>query len=313
MEAAKAALREQARAQRSALDADDRSHVAMAVAAHFFEQIRLAPETVVAGYWSIGDEIDCRPIMLRLIESGHKVCLPAVEGEDRPLRLRLWEDGAPLFPSGFGTLAPSELAPEVAPQLVLMPLLGFDAHGTRLGYGGGYYDRTLAPSFRPAAPNRTGVFRPGAAVHPAGAARRAARCRRHRSRPAPFRAADAMRVLFLGDVVGRAGRDGVAAMLPGLIDRCRFDLVVVNGENASHGRGLTEPHFRGLREAGADAVTLGDHAFDQRDTLTYIEREPTLLRPLNFAPGTPGRGGDAGGRSERASRAGDQRPGAGCS
>ena len=99
-----------------------------------------------------------------------------------------------------------------------------------------------------------------------------------------------MKLLFLGDVVGRAGRDAVADRLPGLIADYRFDCVVINGENASHGRGLTEQHFQGLRDAGADVVTLGDHAFDQRDTLTYIEREPTLLRPINMAPGTPGRG-----------------------
>src|SRR5690606_795704 len=70
----------------------------------------------------------------------------------------------------------------------------------------------------------------------------------------------------------------------------RFDFVVINGENASHGRGLTEGHFNDLKAAGADVVTLGDHAFDQRDTQSYIEREPTLLRPINLAPGTPGRG-----------------------
>jgi metallophosphoesterase (TIGR00282 family) len=99
-----------------------------------------------------------------------------------------------------------------------------------------------------------------------------------------------MRILFLGDVVGRTGRDAITDRLPGLIERFRFDFVVVNGENASHGRGLTEPHFNGLREAGADVVTLGDHAFDQRDTLSYIAREPTLIRPLNMVAGTPGRG-----------------------
>lgn len=99
-----------------------------------------------------------------------------------------------------------------------------------------------------------------------------------------------MRLLFLGDVVGRSGRDAVAERLPGLIERFHFDFVVVNGENASHGRGLTEPHFNGIKAAGADVVTLGDHAFDQRDTLSYIAREPTLLRPVNFAAGTPGRG-----------------------
>ena len=99
-----------------------------------------------------------------------------------------------------------------------------------------------------------------------------------------------MRLLFLGDVVGRAGRDAVSERLPALVERFGFDFVVVNGENASHGRGLTEPHFQMLRAAGADVVTLGDHAFDQRDTLIYIEREPTLLRPLNMVGGTPGRG-----------------------
>jgi len=99
-----------------------------------------------------------------------------------------------------------------------------------------------------------------------------------------------MRLLFLGDVVGRAGRDAVSERLPGLVRDYRFDFVVVNGENASHGKGLTEPHFNELRAAGADVVTLGDHAFDQRDTQSFIAREPTLLRPVNMAQGAPGRG-----------------------
>lgn len=99
-----------------------------------------------------------------------------------------------------------------------------------------------------------------------------------------------MRLLFLGDVVGRAGREAVSYRLPGLIERHGFDFVVVNGENASHGRGLTQGHFAEIKAAGADVVTLGDHAFDQRDTLSYIVREETLLRPLNMAEGTPGRG-----------------------
>jgi len=99
-----------------------------------------------------------------------------------------------------------------------------------------------------------------------------------------------MRLLFLGDVMGRSGRDAVSERLPDLIARYKFDFVAINGENASHGRGLTESHYADLRVAGADAVTLGDHAWDQRDTLTYIEREPALLRPINFTPGAPGRG-----------------------
>jgi 2',3'-cyclic-nucleotide 2'-phosphodiesterase len=99
-----------------------------------------------------------------------------------------------------------------------------------------------------------------------------------------------MKLLFLGDVVGRSGRDAVTDRLPGIIAKHGFDFVVINGENASHGRGLTEGHFNDLKAAGADVVTLGDHAFDQRDTLSYIAREPTLIRPVNMPEGTPGRG-----------------------
>jgi metallophosphoesterase (TIGR00282 family) len=99
-----------------------------------------------------------------------------------------------------------------------------------------------------------------------------------------------MRLLFLGDVVGRAGRDAITERLPGVIAEYGFDFVTINGENASHGRGLTEGHFTELKAAGADAVTLGDHAWDQRDTQSFIAREPTLLRPINMAPGTPGAG-----------------------
>ena len=99
-----------------------------------------------------------------------------------------------------------------------------------------------------------------------------------------------MKLLFLGDVMGKTGRTAIAERLPGLRSEWGLDFVVVNGENASHGRGLTEGHFQALRDAGADVVTLGDHAFDQRDTLSYIAREPTLIRPINMAEGTPGRG-----------------------
>ncbi|UXN75002.1 TIGR00282 family metallophosphoesterase [Devosia sp. A8/3-2] len=99
-----------------------------------------------------------------------------------------------------------------------------------------------------------------------------------------------MKFLFLGDVMGRSGHDAINERLPGIIERYGFDFVVVNGENASHGKGLTEPHFNAIRNAGADVVTTGDHAFDQRETISYIERESTLIRPINMPPGTPGRG-----------------------
>jgi metallophosphoesterase (TIGR00282 family) len=99
-----------------------------------------------------------------------------------------------------------------------------------------------------------------------------------------------MRLLFLGDVMGRAGRAAVANHLPRLRDDWRLDFVVVNGENATSGMGLSADHGKALLAAGADCVTLGDHAFDQKDMLQFIEKEPRILRPLNFAKGAPGKG-----------------------
>jgi metallophosphoesterase (TIGR00282 family) len=99
-----------------------------------------------------------------------------------------------------------------------------------------------------------------------------------------------MRLLFLGDVMGRAGRSAVAERLPQLRVELGLDFVVVNGENASSGAGLTGAHATALLAAGADCVTLGDHAFDQKDMLSFIETEPRVLRPLNFAKAAPGRG-----------------------
>jgi len=99
-----------------------------------------------------------------------------------------------------------------------------------------------------------------------------------------------MRLLYLGDVMGRAGRRAVSEMLPRLRAEWRLDFVVVNGENATGGMGLSGDHAKLLLEAGADCVTLGDHAFDQRDMLQFIEAEPRILRPLNFAKAAPGRG-----------------------
>ena len=99
-----------------------------------------------------------------------------------------------------------------------------------------------------------------------------------------------MRILFVGDVVGRAGRTAVAERLPGMIRDFRLDLVVVNGENSAGGFGITEAIHQELLDAGADAITLGNHAWDQREALVFIERAPKLVRPANFPLGTPGRG-----------------------
>jgi hypothetical protein len=99
-----------------------------------------------------------------------------------------------------------------------------------------------------------------------------------------------MRILFIGDIVGRSGRTIVNERLPGLIKDWKLDLVVINGENAAGGFGITEAIYNELIDAGADAVTLGNHAWDQREALVFIERAPRLIRPLNYPAGTPGRG-----------------------
>lgn len=99
-----------------------------------------------------------------------------------------------------------------------------------------------------------------------------------------------MRILFLGDVVGRAARNVVCRELPGLKERTRADFVVVNGENAAGGFGITESICGDLIDAGADVITSGNHIWDQREALVFIERQPRLLRPANYPPGTPGRG-----------------------
>ncbi|MFN3845023.1 MAG: YmdB family metallophosphoesterase [Paracoccaceae bacterium] len=99
-----------------------------------------------------------------------------------------------------------------------------------------------------------------------------------------------MRMLFLGDVMGRTGRSAIAERLPALRVEWNLDFVVVNGENASSGAGLTAEHAKGLLAAGADCLTLGDHAFDQKDMLSFIEQEPRIIRPINFSKVAPGKG-----------------------
>ncbi len=99
-----------------------------------------------------------------------------------------------------------------------------------------------------------------------------------------------MRLLFLGDVVGRAGREIVVEELPGLKERYQLDFIIINGENSAGGFGITEKIFHELCDAGADVVTTGNHIWDQREALVFIERENRLLRPINFPEGTPGKG-----------------------
>jgi 2',3'-cyclic-nucleotide 2'-phosphodiesterase len=99
-----------------------------------------------------------------------------------------------------------------------------------------------------------------------------------------------MRLLFLGDMVGRSGREAVFSQLPALIERWDIGFVVVNGENSAGGFGITEPILEATLAAGADVVTTGNHVWDQREALTFADRHQRFLRPANFPSGTPGRG-----------------------
>jgi metallophosphoesterase (TIGR00282 family) len=99
-----------------------------------------------------------------------------------------------------------------------------------------------------------------------------------------------MRLLFIGDIVGRSGRTVLLEHLPRLRRRWALDFVVVNGENAAGGFGITEAICEDFIGAGADAITLGNHAFDQREALVFIGRQPRLIRPANYPAGAPGRG-----------------------
>ncbi len=99
-----------------------------------------------------------------------------------------------------------------------------------------------------------------------------------------------MKLLFLGDLLGRAGRDAAIKAIPELRLRLKLDFVAVNAENASHGFGLGPDMADALFKAGADVITLGNHAWDRREIIPYIAQEKRLLRPLNYPPGTPGQG-----------------------
>ena len=99
-----------------------------------------------------------------------------------------------------------------------------------------------------------------------------------------------MNILFLGDIMGRAGRDALAKQLPWLREELELDFIVVNAENATSGIGLSIDHAEQILKLGVNCITLGDHAFDQREMIAYIQHEPRIIRPINFAKTAPGNG-----------------------
>lgn len=114
-----------------------------AVAARIFGQIALPEGAPASVFWPMGEELDVRPLLSRLFFAGHPVGLPVTARRGTPLAFRAWRPGDGLVPGGFGTSIPAEDKPEIVPQVLFVPLLAFDRQGYRLGYGGGFYDRTL--------------------------------------------------------------------------------------------------------------------------------------------------------------------------
>lgn len=111
--------------------------------ARFNAAIAIPPAAAVSGYWPLEGEMDVRPILRHLHDLGHPIGLPVVVGKDKPLVFRRWDPGVELVTGRFNVETPPPEAPEVTPQVLLVPLLAFDPEGYRLGYGGGFYDRTL--------------------------------------------------------------------------------------------------------------------------------------------------------------------------
>ena len=140
---AKAELRRDALARRDALPASERQAAAEAIATRPFP-LSIVPGIVVSGFMPLDSEINPHPLMRKLAEKGARLALPVVSRRGQPLLMREWTFGEPLSAGVWGIREPEPEAQEVEPDILLVPLLAFDRAGYRIGYGGGYYDRTIA-------------------------------------------------------------------------------------------------------------------------------------------------------------------------
>ena len=139
----KAELRREALARRDALPAEIRKAAAEAITARPFP-LAVAPGMIVSGFMPLKSEINPLPLMRKFADAGARLALPVVAGSGKPLIMRSWQWGEPLFSGVWGILEPGREAPEVQPDILLVPLLAFDRGGHRIGYGAGYYDLTIA-------------------------------------------------------------------------------------------------------------------------------------------------------------------------
>lgn len=140
----KAALRRQLKATRAAIPGGERTLRSRTCVERLVTLVGPLSATVIAGFWPLPGELELQPAFAKLAAKGHTIALPRMQGHARPLTFHVFREGDPLIGGGFGVEEPSPDAPTVRPRVVLVPLLGFDRRGHRLGYGKGFYDRTLA-------------------------------------------------------------------------------------------------------------------------------------------------------------------------
>ena len=141
---AKAALRRRSRQRRGEAARGEGASAAAQVCRRLLESLAIPAEAAVSGYWPLRDELGPRPSLSALAARGQRLCLPVVVEAGAALAFRAWRPDTPLEPAAFGTEVPGPDCPVVEPDVLLVPLLAFDRRGYRLGYGGGFYDRTLA-------------------------------------------------------------------------------------------------------------------------------------------------------------------------